>query len=108
MHHHCLSAAVYVDNTLVFGKIDAWILWYKRESRLRDSPPAAGRFSDIIPYRRSATLPGGLFYIIGSLSYDIKKATAQAIAFHIILTIQPIAPPLYSESMQPLRLHPNE
>ena len=26
-----------------------------------------GRFSDIIPLRRSAILPGGLFYIIGTL-----------------------------------------
>ena len=27
---------------------------YKKESRLRDSPPAAGRVSDILPFRRSA------------------------------------------------------
>ena len=32
----------------------------KKESRSWDSPPAAGRFSDIIPFRRSAFLPGGL------------------------------------------------
>ena len=40
---------------------------YKKESCLQDSPPAAGRFSDIIPLRRSAILPGGLFYVIGTL-----------------------------------------
>ena len=39
----------------------------KKESCLQDSPPAAGRFSDIIPLRRSAILPGGLFYVIGTL-----------------------------------------
>ncbi|MCC2727816.1 hypothetical protein LK490_18355, partial [Blautia sp. MSK22_86] len=33
----------------------------KKESCLQDSPPATGRFSDIIPLRRSAILPGGLF-----------------------------------------------
>ena len=39
----------------------------KKESCLQDSPPATGRFSDIIPPRRSAILPGGLFYVIGTL-----------------------------------------
>jgi len=34
---------------------------------LQDSSPAKGRFSDIIPLRRSAILPGGLFYVIGTL-----------------------------------------
>jgi hypothetical protein len=28
---------------------------------LQDSPPAAGRFSDKFPFRRSAILLGGLF-----------------------------------------------
>ena len=42
-------------------------LLYKKESCLQDSPPAAGRFSDIIPLRRSAILPEGLFYVIGTL-----------------------------------------
>ena len=44
----------------------------KIESRLRDSPPAADRFSDMIPYRRSSIL-AERFYVIGTLSYDIKK-----------------------------------
>ena len=47
----------------------------KKESRERDSPPAAGRFSDMIPFRRSAFLPGGLFNYIGEfgeLVYVIK------------------------------------
>jgi len=38
-----------------------------KESCLQDSPPAAGRFSDIIPLRRSAILPGGPFCVIGTL-----------------------------------------
>lgn len=28
----------------------------KKESRMQDSPPAAGRIGDIFPYRRSAIL----------------------------------------------------
>ena len=33
----------------------------RKNPALQDSPPAAGRFSDILPLRRSAILPGGLF-----------------------------------------------
>jgi hypothetical protein len=33
----------------------------RKNLALRDSPPAAGRISDIFPNRRSAILPGGLF-----------------------------------------------
>lgn len=36
-------------------------------------PPAAGRFSGIIPLRRSALPARGLFDNIGALSYVIKK-----------------------------------
>ena len=42
-------------------------------------PPAASRFCDILPFRRSAILPGGLFYFIGDfieISYEIKKWAA--------------------------------
>ena len=39
---------------------------------LQDSPPAAGRICDEIPYRRSAILHEVLFYLIG-LSYQIKN-----------------------------------
>ena len=49
---------------------------------LQDSPPAAGRICDTIPFRRSAILPEGLllyrnlhevlFYLIG-ISYQIKN-----------------------------------
>ena len=35
----------------------------RKDPALQDSPPAAGRFSNIIPLRRSATLPGGLFIL---------------------------------------------
>ena len=49
---------------------------FKKESCLQDSPPATGRFSDIIPLRRSAILPGGLFMLsehYGVISYNIKS-----------------------------------
>ena len=48
----------------------------RKNPALQDSPPAAGQQSCHFPLRRSAILPGGLFYIIGKfgeLSYDIKK-----------------------------------
>ena len=51
---------------------------------LQDSPPAAGRFCDILPFRRSAILPGALFHIIRDsigISYDIKKNIPQNISF---------------------------
>ena len=35
-----------------------WFPVNKKESCLQDSPPAAGRFSDILPVRRSAILSG--------------------------------------------------
>ena len=35
----------------------------KKNPALQDSPPAADRFSDIFPLRRSAIPPGGLFVI---------------------------------------------
>ena len=41
--------------------------YYVKESCSQDSPTAAGRFSDIIPLRRSAILPGGPFCVIGTL-----------------------------------------
>ena len=44
----------------------------KKESRLRDSPPAAGRFSDTIPSRRSAILAEH-FYSIGRIFLLNKK-----------------------------------
>ena len=37
------------------------------KSGLQDSPPAACRFSDIIPFHRSAILPERLCYVIGTL-----------------------------------------
>ena len=42
---------------------------------LQDSPPAAGRICDEIPYRRSAFLHEVLFYLIG-ISYQIKKPSS--------------------------------
>ena len=56
----------------------------RKNPALQDSPPAAGRFCDILPFRRSAILPGGLFHIIRDsigISYDIKKNIPQNISF---------------------------
>jgi hypothetical protein len=39
------------------------ILVIKKNPAKQDSPPAAGRFSDITPLRRSVLLPGGLFVL---------------------------------------------
>ena len=51
---------------------------------LQDSPPAAGRFSDEIPYRRSAILHEVLFYLIG-ISYQTKKAVLIKDDFKIVV-----------------------
>ena len=56
----------------------------RKNPALQDSPPAAGRFCDILPFRRSAILPGALFHIIRDsigISYDIKKNIPQNISF---------------------------
>lgn len=48
----------------------------RKNPALQDSTPAAGRFSDIIPLRRSAFLPGGLYCFIGKfneISYKTIK-----------------------------------
>ena len=37
---------------------------HKKNPALRDFPPAAGRFNDIIPLRRSVLLPGGLYCFV--------------------------------------------
>ena len=51
---------------------------------LQDSPPAAGRICDEIPYRRSAFLHEVLFYWIG-ISYQIKKAVLIKDDFKIVV-----------------------
>jgi len=51
---------------------------------LQDSPPAAGRICDEIPYRRSAFLHEVLFYLIG-ISYQIKKAVLIKDDFKIVV-----------------------
>ena len=51
-------------------------------SAMQDSPPAAGRFSGIIPLRRSAILPGGFFILVGNpeeFPTRIKKPPLQNI-----------------------------
>ena len=79
-------------------KLRSNFLLNKKESRSRDSPPAAGRFSDIIPFRRSAFLPGGLFNYIGEfgeLSYVVKNpqepsitAPLRVLFSHVFLLIR--------------------
>ena len=51
---------------------------------LQDSPPAAGRICDEIPYRRSAILHEALFYLIG-ISYQTKKAVLIKDDFKIVV-----------------------
>ena len=51
---------------------------------LQDSPPAAGRICDEIPYRRSAILHEVLFYLIG-ISYQTKKAVLIKDDFKIVV-----------------------
>ena len=51
-------------------------LLHKKESCLQDSPPAAGRFSDIYLSTAVQSCPVGLFYAIwdsNGISYCIKK-----------------------------------
>ena len=49
------------------------VLCNEKESRSRDSPPAACRFSDVIPYA-AVRSPGGFCCIENAVSYAIKKA----------------------------------
>ena len=44
-----------------------------KESRRRDSPPAAGRISDTVPFRRSAIPRRGFCFIEEELSYKAKS-----------------------------------
>ena len=39
------------------------LVQYKKESCSQDSPPAAGRFSDVLLFRRSALLHGAFFML---------------------------------------------
>ena len=41
---------------------------HRKNPALQDSMPAAGRFSDMIPLRRSALLPEGLYFFIGKFN----------------------------------------
>ena len=61
---------------------------YKKESRLRDSPPAAGRFCDIFHNRRSAKTPTD--FSGGSLRTFIPYTILiqHAVFDHIVVTQQ--------------------
>ena len=57
--------------------MNGWPGCIQKESRLRDSPPAAGRASDI--FHSAAVRSTGGFYTIGKeLSYRIKKPARDA------------------------------
>ena len=57
--------------------MNGWPGCIQKESRLRDSPPAAGRASDI--FHSAAVRSTGDFYTIGKeLSYRIKKPARDA------------------------------
>ena len=45
----------------MIGKFGELSYHINKNPAKQDSPPAAGRFSDMLPLRRSAFLPGGLF-----------------------------------------------
>ena len=49
---------------------------FEKESRWRDSPPAACRFSDVIPYA-AVRSPGGFCCIGNAVSYTIIKSPAR-------------------------------
>ena len=51
---------------------------HEKESRSRDSPPAACRFSDVIPYA-AVRSPGGFYYIGNAVSCVMKKNPAGGI-----------------------------
>ena len=50
-----------------FDQFHGFLLLSNIESCLQDSPPAAGRFRDILPCRRSA-IPRSIFYITGNFN----------------------------------------
>ena len=57
------------DNSKVknfLSNMSVFTRWYSYETGMQDSPPAAGRVSDILPFRRSAIL-ARCFYFIGRI-----------------------------------------
>ncbi len=52
----------------------------KKNPALQDSPPAAGRVSDILPFRRSAILAERFYRIETKFLYD-KKEMQNCISF---------------------------
>ena len=55
-------------------------LLYKKESCLQDSPPAAGRFSDTLPLRRSAILSGAFLCHRTKFPYERMKQARTFVA----------------------------
>ncbi len=64
--------------------INAKIIKMKKNLALRDSPPAADRFSDIISLRRSAVLPGGLFSTLSSLVFYLCRSRPELVESGLI------------------------
>ena len=56
---HLANITMTDDNSYEYNGFT--VISYKKESCLQDSPPAAGRFSDTLPLRRSAILSGAFF-----------------------------------------------
>ena len=54
----------------------------KKDPAKQDSPPAAGRASDILPFRRSAIRAERFLSYGNEVSYTIKKPCAGALPKH--------------------------
>ena len=83
----------------------------KKNPACRDSPPAAGRFSDILPVRRSAILSGAFFVSDGRSFLSAHKgdhfvilSDNEVIPSFIILPILQI----FLQSLQPDPVSPKE
>jgi len=70
----CMNVSKDLEYTITSYKLD------NKESRLRDSPPAAGRYKRQIPIRRSA-IPRSVSYFIGNcaISYKVRKLFTETI-----------------------------
>ena len=57
----CVCVRILAERFYIIGKFVELSYDMNKNLPLADSPPAAGRPGDILPFRRSAILPGGLF-----------------------------------------------
>ena len=73
----CIHRLIHIIHIVIHILSD--ILRYKKESRLRDSPPAAGRICDMFLIRRSAILAEHFLCNGNEVSYYIKNRHAKNI-----------------------------